>query len=327
MENVLTKVEIPGFKWKSGKVRDWTQVDDKPPLGLMITTDRISAFDVVLPTVIPGKGRVLDQLSIFWKRFFVNLIPNDIVSCELGTCLPYLGLTPASEWAKLLDGRITLFRIAERIPVECVVRGYISGSLWQEYLEIRGKTPVTSKVTVLGHEFSGDLLESEELPQSIFTPAIKVEEGHDINLTQQGLVDFLDSWLATHPEIKRIITPLLLAKKLEWVTLFLYTLAKSYARQRGLIIADAKLEFGFVEDELILTDEVFTPDSSRFWGQADYQPGRSQRSYDKQPVRDWLLASGWNQEPPAPELPSHIVAATTKRYSKVRQLLIGGVPK
>lgn len=327
MENVLTRVDIPGFDWQFGKVRDRARVNSTPPALVMVATDRISAFDVVLPTPIPDKGRILNGLTIFWKNLFAGIAPHDIISVDPEIYLPYLNLTPQSEWAALLAGRTVLVKMAERVPVECVVRGYISGSLWKEYCAIRGKYSMKSKVSVLGHELPGNLIEAGKLPQPIFTPAIKSENGHDTNLSFEGLVDYLESWLVEQPEIKKQTSPVLLAQLLKSISLVLYFPAEEYAEMRGLIIADTKLEFGLISGELTLIDEVFTPDSSRFWALADYQPGRPQNSYDKQPVRDWLEASGWNQEPPAPELPQEIVLATTERYREAERRLIGGVPK
>ncbi|MDO8663781.1 MAG: phosphoribosylaminoimidazolesuccinocarboxamide synthase, partial [Candidatus Wildermuthbacteria bacterium] len=300
MSPIVTRVDIKGFKWHSGKVRDWTEVDTAIGLRVDIFTDRISAFDVVLPTAIPMKGVVLNQVSNFWKRKLANIIPNDIVSADVSQCLPYLGLDQKSEWAERLRGRIVLARKAEVVPVECVVRGYISGSLWSEYQQARGESPTVRDVRVLGHDLVGDLKESSRLSQSIFTPSTKAASGHDENLFYELMIHHLERWLSEHPEIKRLISANLLAQTLKSTSIALYQQAFRYAWQKGIIIADTKFEFGFINGELTLIDEVLTSDSSRFWDAATYKPGGPQKSYDKQLVRDWLTATGWNKEPPAP---------------------------
>jgi phosphoribosylaminoimidazole-succinocarboxamide synthase len=285
---VVTTVSIPGFVWTSGKVRERAIVDSALGYLIFVTTDRISAFDVVLPTPIPGKGWVLNQLSIFWKKFLEGIVPNDLVSSDEATYLAFLGqLSP--ELKEALKGRTVLAKSVEVIPVECVVRGYISGSFWGEYQKMRGGKLLPYKVSVHGYELPGDLRESDELLIPIFTPATKSPQGHDINLSYEEMVDHLTIWFIKHPEIQRSTNAELLAQNLCSTSLASYMVAREYAKKRGIIIADTKFEFGIVNGRLTLIDEVLTPDSSRFWDSTTYEPGRTPPSFDKQPVRDWLV--------------------------------------
>lgn len=286
MSKVLTKVDIPGFEWISGKVRDMAVVDRGLGFMAVVAADRVSAFDVVLPTSIPGKGVVLNRLSNFWKKHLENIIPNDIVSTDFLNIFPYLNLPPDSEWPELLAERIVLVRVAEVVPVECVVRGYFRGS---------------------------------RLTQPIFTPTTKAAAGHDENLDYDQLIEYLRS----HKKWGNALT---LAQALKSTSLALYMSAFKYGWEHGIIIADTKFEFGFVNGELTLIDEVLTPDSSRFWSKRAYSPGRSPKSFDKQLARDWLVGAGWNKQPPAPELPRKIVRAMIKRYQEIekRFILEGG---
>lgn len=322
---IVTEVDIPGFDWHSGKVRNSAVVNKNIGLMVFVTTDRISAFDVVLPTPIPLKGLVLHQVSSFWKRYSADIIPNDIVSDDYRRCLPYLGLTENSEWAGKLKGRTYLARLANVIPVECVVRGYISGSLWSAFASHKQAMVIRlPEILVLGHGLPRDLQESQRLPRPIFTPSTKAPAGqHDENLTYEQMINHLELWLMDQPRIERWANVKLLAQALKAVSLLLYIRACEYAERRGIIIADTKFEFGFVGDELVLCDEVLTPDSSRFWPIQNYRVGKSQPSLDKQPLRDWLVASGWNKEPPAPELPRPLVRATIKRYQEIAERFIG----
>ena len=287
----VVKVAIPGFEWLSGKVRDRAVVDSSLGFMVFVTTDRISAFDVVLPTVIPRKGIILNQISNFWKRYLSDIIPNDIISDAVSQYLPYLGLTEQSKWAKRLQGRTVLARMAKVIPVECVVRGYnIPGFL--------------------------------QLPKPLFPPSTKALSGHDENLTYEQMINHLKLWTLDQPEIERWTNPVLLAQTLKSTSLLLYSRACDYARERGVIIADTKFEFGFIDSGLTLIDEVLTPDSSRFWDAAAYVPGRPQKFFDKQPVRDWLMAAGWNKQPPAPRLPRSVMRSTAKRYHEIEKRFI-----
>jgi phosphoribosylaminoimidazole-succinocarboxamide synthase len=289
-----TSLKLPLFG--KGKVRDTYQVGDKL---LIIATDRISAFDIVLPTGIPDKGIVLNQISAFWFAKTFHLVPNHMIESveSRRALLKYApGKRPLPD---LLFGRSMVALKAERIPVECVVRGYISGSAWVEYKKLGtiGKKKAPAK-----------LKESQELPDPMFTPTTKAEAGHDLPLSQKALVNLVGSETALALEEKSIM---------------LYKFARDYAIEREIIIADTKFEFGFHDRDLILIDELLTPDSSRFWDASEYRPGHSQPSYDKQFVRDWLIASGWKMKPPAPELPPDIVEATAERYRDAYTLLTG----
>ena len=279
-----------------GKVRDTYQVGDKL---LMLATDRISAFDFLLSNGIPDKGIVLSQISAFWFGKTYHLMHNHMVE----SIESRRALLKYSPWKRplpeLLLGRSMIVLKAERIPVECVVRGYVAGSAWAEYKK---------KGTINGRKAPKGLLESQELPEPIFTPTTKAATGHDLPLAPGELIDLVGEKTA---------------RKLEEKSLALYTFARSYAIEHGIIIADTKFEFGFHDKELILIDEAITPDSSRFWDAGQYEPGQSQPSYDKQPVRDWLIASGWNQKAPVPTLPADVVEATAERYREAYSLLTG----
>jgi len=279
-----------------GKVRDTYQIGDKL---LILATDRISAFDLVLPNGIPDKGIVLNQISAFWFGKTYHLMHNHMVESVESR----RALTKYSPWKKPLPemvlGRSMVVLKAERVPVECVVRGYIAGSAWSEYKK---------KGTINGRKAPKGLVESEELPEPIFTPTTKASVGHDLPLTPRELIDLVGEKTA---------------RKIEEKSLALYDFARSYAIERGIIIADTKFEFGFYDKELILIDEAFTPDSSRFWDAGQYEPGQSQLSFDKQPVRDWVIASGWKKKPPVPALPEDVVNATAERYREAYLLLTG----
>jgi phosphoribosylaminoimidazole-succinocarboxamide synthase len=279
-----------------GKVRDTYQVGDKL---LILATDRISAFDLVLPSGIPDKGIVLNQISAFWFGKTYHLMHNHMVESVESR----RALLKYSPWNRplpeLLLGRSMIVLKAERVPVECVVRGYIAGSAWAEYKK---------KGTINGRKAPKGLVESEELTEPIFTPTTKAAVGHDLPLTPGELIDLVGEKTA---------------RKIEEKSLALYNFARSYAIERGIIIADTKFEFGFHDRELILIDEAFTPDSSRFWDASQYEPGQSQPSFDKQPVRDWLIASGWNKKAPVPALPADVVNATAERYREAYSLLTG----
>jgi phosphoribosylaminoimidazole-succinocarboxamide synthase len=292
VDAVLT-TELPGVSlFRRGKVRDTYALGDD--LLLFVTTDRISAFDVVMPNGIPDKGRVLTGLSVFWFNRMRGLAPNHLVSADVADLPPAL-----AGQRDVLDGRIMIGRRAERIDIECVARGYLAGSGWAEYRRTGG---------VAGYDLPAGLTESERLPRPIFTPAIKNDAGHDENITVARLVELIG------PD---------LARELERKTLTLYAEASAYAAARGIILADTKFEFGWIEGELALIDEILTPDSSRFWDVETYAPGRPQASMDKQPLRDWLEASGWNKQPPAPTLPPDVVDATRARYLRAYERLTG----
>ena len=295
MNTVLdTALKLPVFG--KGKVRDTYLTGNNL---LMIATDRISAFDFVLPTGIPDKGTVLNQISVFWFGKTYHIVHNHLVeSVESRRALAKytVGKSPLPEW---LMGRSMVVLKADRIPVECVVRGYISGSAWVEYKK---------SGTINGIKAPSRLKESQELPEPLFTPTTKADAGHDMPLTPQQLSGLVGNKTA---------------RRLEDKSLELYRFARGYAIERGIIIADTKFEFGYYDKEIILIDEALTPDSSRFWDAGLYEPGRVQDSYDKQPVRDWLIDSGWDQKAAAPALPPDIVEATAERYRDAYYFIAG----
>jgi len=295
---VLLNTDLPLPLFIRGKVRDTYDLGN---LLLIVATDRISAFDSVLPCGIPDKGLVLNQLSIFWFRQTANLVPNHLLEAvdDIHCLDSYLLAENRFPYPSYLAGRSMIVKKAKRIPVECVVRGYLSGSAWAEYQQ---------HGTISGFSLTKGLKQSQELPQPLFTPTTKAETGHDQPLTMD--------------EIKRLVGKSL-AEEMKEKSLAVYNYAREYARARGIIIADTKLEFGLDDDKLILIDELLTPDSSRFWDAELYKVGQPQPSYDKQPVRDWLVESGWNKEPPAPMLPPEVIEATTKRYEQAYERLTG----
>ena len=277
---------------KRGKVRDVYEVDDARLL--IVATDRISAFDCILPTAIARKGEVLTSLSKFWFKKLAHIVPNHFITIDQED-MP----DPVRREATL-QGRSMLVRRAEVFPVECVVRGYLVGSGWKDYLRTG---------EVCGHKLPEDLLESAELQEPIFTPSTKAEVGHDENISEAQVEDLLGTETANY---------------LRETSLRLYNEARSYARGRGIIIADTKFEFGRDQDgQIILVDEALTPDSSRFWPAENYIPGKSQASFDKQFVRDYLETLTWNKQPPAPPLPAEVASATTERYLEAYRLLTG----
>lgn len=289
---VLLETDLPGAVSKrSGKVRDIYDYGD----GLLIVaTDRISVFDVVLPTGIPDKGRVLTGLSVFWFEKTKNIIPNHLISADAED-FP----EPAREYAEELRGRTMWVKKAEVIPVECVVRGYLAGSAWREYEE-------TGKVS--DHDLPAGLLKGSRLPNPIFTPATKARTGHDENITRSQVAEMVGKALAD---------------RLEEVSLRIYSFAEEYLRERGLILADTKFEFGYVDGELTLIDELLTPDSSRYWDASSWAPGQAPEAFDKQFVRDYTESTGWNKEPPGPELPPEVVAQTRRQYLEAYRRITG----
>ena len=284
--------EFPLFS--RGKVRD---VYDLGETLLFIATDRVSAFDVVMPNGIPGRGRLLTAVSVFWFNYLSDVVGNHLITADVGRFPKELG-----KYREILDGRSMLVKKARRVDVECIVRGYISGSMWKEYLAARsGGTS-----TLHGIDFPSDLKESDRLPEPIFSPSTKAEEGHDINISFAQMIRM----------VGRETSELCREKSLA-----VYIKAAEYARSRGIIIADTKFEFGFAGDEFILIDEVLSPDSSRFWPADRYQPGKSQPSFDKQIVRDYLDALKWDKRPPAPALPQEVIEKTLKKYQEVVERL------
>ncbi len=283
--SIVTKTELPELPApKRGKVRDIYDLGDKL---LIVATDRISAYDVVLPTGIPEKGRVLTQISKYWFQQTRDVIPNHFISTEVEDY-------PKVLWnhRDVLEGRSMIVKKARPLPVECIVRGYLSGSGWKEYQKSRSVCQIP---------LPSGLLESSKLEKPIFTPSNKAEEGqHDENITFEKTVEIIGKGLA---------------ERVKTTSIALYNRAREVAEEKGIIIADTKFEFGIDDGgELILIDEVLTPDSSRFWPKDEYEPGRSQRSFDKQFVRDYLTSIGWNQKPLAPSLPLEVIEKTTEKY-------------
>ncbi|MGZ5498104.1 MAG: phosphoribosylaminoimidazolesuccinocarboxamide synthase [Candidatus Aminicenantales bacterium] len=292
MERLIGDIELPGLPlFRKGKVRDVFEVGDKL---LIVATDRISAFDWVLPSLIPSKGKVLTQLSKFWFDFVGLVVPNHLLSTEIKDFPPVL--TP---FANLLAKRSMLVKKTKVIPVECVVRGYLAGSGWKEY-------QATGKIS--GIKVPKGRKESDQLAEPIFTPSTKAEKGHDVNISFKDVEKEIGAELAG---------------KIRKTSLELYQKAALYAVSKGIIIADTKFEFGLDGDELILIDEIFTPDSSRFWPLASYEPGRSQPSLDKQFVRDYLETTTWDKNTPPPELPAEIIAKTSQKYLEIYKVLTG----
>lgn len=280
------------LKLKSrGKVRDIYELD-KDKL-VMVATDRISAFDVVLPNPIPYKGIVLTGLSVFWFENTKEIIGNHVITADFESFPKEL------QRYDELKGRTIIIKKAQPVPVECVVRGYLSGSAWSAYQ--KGET-------ICGIELPPGLKESEKLPEPIFTPTTKAQTGHDQPITEKQLIDFIGKEMA---------------EKLKEISLKIYKEASMKTENKGIIIADTKFEFGISEGKLILIDELLTPDSSRFWPMDDYQIGRSQKSFDKQYVRDFLTEIGWDREPPAPNLPDEIIKETSKKYIEAYQKITG----
>ena len=295
---MLIETGLPNLLHR-GKVRDTYSIADD--LLLMVATDRISAFDVVLPTGIPNKGLVLNRISSFWFNKTEHLIPNHLVvladaegAADLLSQNPTLaGVSPE------LASQAMIVKRAERLDLECIVRGYITGSAWAEYRR---------QGTVSGQPMPDGLVEGIKFPEPLFTPTTKAEEGHDQNMSPQEVEDLVGAEMA---------------QQLEEASKAVYEFAHDYSQERGIILADTKMEFGLLNGQLILIDELLTPDSSRFWDMEGYAPGKSQPNYDKQFVRDWLLDQGWNQEPPAPELPEDVVSKTTERYTEAYRRLTG----
>ena len=299
--DVLLETNLPFPSFRRGKVRDLYDLGDNL---LIVSTDRISAFDVVLPCGIPGKGKVLNLLSAFWFEKTSHIMPNHLVKVvdsnatlsEVKKLMSYSQELPES-----LVGRSMLVSKADRIPVECIVRGYISGSAWAEYKQ---------SGTVNDIPLPSGMKEGQELPQLLFTPTTKSDTEHDRPLTKQDISEIGED----------------LMEELKEKSLLIFRYAQDYAKARNIILADTKFEFGFINGKLSLVDEVLTPDSSRFWDVSQYKVGDSQPGFDKQPVRDWLIASGWNKEPPAPILPPEVIEATTQRYDKIYNLFTGNLP-
>ena len=288
----LFQTNLPGCDLIArGKVRDIYAAGDHL---VIVASDRLSAFDYILPTPIPDKGRVLTQATLFWLDLLREIVPNHFVSARVDDFPPQF-----QAYADQLEGRSMLVRRAKMIEVECVARGYVSGSGWKDYVRTQ---------SICGIPLPPGLRESDRLPQPLFTPASKSQSGHDENISFEDVASRIGVELA---------------ERLRSLTLAIYARAFEYAASRGIIIADTKFEFGFVRDELILADEVLTPDSSRFWPRDQYKPGGMQPSYDKQFVRDYLESIHWNKQPPAPALPPDVIAKTTEKYREAYYALTG----
>jgi phosphoribosylaminoimidazole-succinocarboxamide synthase len=293
LDSVLLQTDFPDLElFASGKVRDVYQLGSDHLL--FVATDRISAFDYVLATGIPNKGRVLTQISLFWFDFLKDVVPNHLVTADISK-YP----AEARKYSSQVHGRSMMVRRAEMFPVECVVRGYLSGSGWKEY---------KASGSVCGIKLPAGLRESDQLPEPIFTPATKATSGHDENISFEHMTRLVD------PDD---------ARRLRDLSLEIYSKASAHARQKGIIIADTKFEFGRTAAGISLADEVLTPDSSRFWPADKYSPGMSQQSFDKQYVRDYLEEIHWNKQPPAPALPAEVARRTSEKYVESFKRLTG----
>ncbi|MFH1683928.1 MAG: phosphoribosylaminoimidazolesuccinocarboxamide synthase [Candidatus Margulisiibacteriota bacterium] len=294
-EQVLLNIDLPGIKlFKKGKVRNVFDLGDKL---LLVASDRISAFDSVMPNGIPDKGKILTQISAFWFDYTKSIIDNHMISANVNDFPEEI--TIHQDIKKVLDKRSMLGKKTESIDIECVARGYLSGSAWKEYQE---------SSSVCGIKLPAGLKESDKLPEPIFTPATKAASGHDINISEKEMMDIVGTEVGNFLKEK---------------TLAVYSKARDYADSKGMIIADTKFEFGKSDNKIILIDEILTPDSSRFWPKDTYKPGGQQPSYDKQFVRDYLIAIKWDKEPPAPRLSEEVVAKTREKYLEAYKRLTG----
>ena len=289
---VVVKTEISAYPLLSrGKVRDIYDVDEKTLL--IVTTDRMSAFDVIMNEPIPYKGVILNQITLFWMEKFKDIIPNHLIESDVNRFPAAL-----APWKDELEGRAVIVRKAKPLPVECIVRGYITGSGWKDY---------KATGSVCGYKLPANLRESDKLEPALFTPSTKAELGkHDENISVAQAAELLGAETAA---------------QVERTTLAIYEAGRTYAAGRGIIVADTKFEFGFIDGKLHLIDEVLTPDSSRFWPADQYKPGQGQPSFDKQDLRDWLEKQPWNKQPPPPALPEEIIKATANRYQEAYDIL------
>lgn len=291
-QQAVLATDLPGATVRrQGKVRDVYEYDEGI---LLIASDRISAFDCVMPNGIPEKGKVLTQLSLFWFKQLADVAPNHIISADVKD-FP----VAVAPFADMLEGRAVLCRRADVVPIECVARGYLTGSAWKAYQQ---------SGEICGHKLPAGMVESDRLPEPIFTPSTKAETGHDENINREECADIVGAETA---------------QWLENTTLTLYQRGADYAAKRGLILCDTKFEFGVIDGELSIVDEMLTPDSSRYWDAEAWQPGKSQKPFDKQLVRDYLDSLDWDKEPPAPELPPEIVAQTRQTYRTIYRRITG----
>ncbi len=289
--SVVTETELPLKVFKKGKVRDIYEIDDKL---LLIVSDRISAFDFVLHEPIPKKGICLTQISKFWFEYFKNSVPSHLISADVSDFPDEL-----KPYEDILKGRSMLVKIAEVIPIECIVRGYISGSAWKSYQK---------DGTVCGIKLPEGMRESDKFDEPLFTPSTKADSGHDINISYEEMVDIIGEEDA---------------EKIKELSLKLYNKGAEYACKKGIIIADTKFEFGKIGEQIIVVDEVLTPDSSRFWPADLYEPGKPQPSFDKQYVRDYLTSTGWDKNSSPPHLPENVILETQKKYQEAYEKITG----
>ena len=311
---IVTSTDIQGLKkHATGKVRDVYALGDSL---LIVASDRLSAFDVVLPTGIPDKGKVLTQISLFWFEMTRDVVENHVITADIDEILDRIGSAGAKDpqqYRDMLDGRSMIVVRANVYPIECVVRGYLAGSAWKEYSVLKKASGDGQGIVLHGVELSADMVESQKLPQPVFTPATKESEGHDVNISAQRAREIVGNEVGA---------------ALEGISLGVYKRASDYAAERGVIIADTKFEIGALRqaqggERMILIDEVLTPDSSRFWDAKTYEPGKSQPSFDKQFVRDYLLTLDWDQTYPGPELPPEIAEKTADKYREAYRRIVG----
>ena len=306
---IVTSTDIKGLaKHVTGKVRDVYDLGDSL---LIVATDRISAFDVVLPTGILDKGRVLTQISLFWFDLTKDIVENHVLTADIDDIVKRIGAAGAwnpEQYEELLAGRSMVTIKAKPCPIECVVRGYLAGSAWAEYSALRQASGNGGPVVLHGVELAGDMVESQKLPKPVFTPATKESSGHDINISAQQACEIVGEPVG---------------RQLKAMSLAVYNRASDYAAGCGVIISDTKFEFGELDGRLILIDEALTPDSSRFWDANLYKPGQGQPSFDKQFVRDYLLTLDWDKTYPGPELPAEIVEKTADKYREAYRRIVG----
>jgi len=292
MSEVLLDIDLPGINlFKKGKVRNVFDLNDKL---LIVASDRISAFDCVMPNGIPNKGKILTMLSSFWFSFTQDIVDNHLISTDADSYPREL-----KKFLSVIAGRSMLVKKADLIEIECVVRGYISGSAWKEY---------KASGEVAGIKLPSGLKESDKFPEPLFTPSIKAKTGHDENITEKKMIDFTGESVG---------------KTIKEKSLAVYKAASDYAEGKGIIIADTKFEFGKYDNQIILIDEILTPDSSRFWPMDKYSPGKGQPSFDKQFLRDWLETLDWDKNPPAPKLPDEVIQKTAEKYMEAYKMLTG----
>jgi len=291
---IVMETKLPVKLFRKGKVRDVYDLDDYL---LIVATDRISAFDVIMPNGIPSKGQILNMISAFWFSLTKDIVANHVVTTDVNEIVAKFPVLKGSE--EILFGRTLLAKKTQLIKIECVVRGYLAGSGWKEYKE---------KGSICGRKMPEGLKESQRIPFPIFTPSTKADEGHDMNISEQEMMNVVGEKIGN--EIKE-------------ESLIVYEKAREYAEKKGIIIADTKFEFGMLDGKIILIDEILTPDSSRFWSQKNYVPGRSQDSFDKQYVRDYLESLIWDKTPPAPPLPDEIVRRTREKYVEAYEIITG----